>query len=143
MAFISIVSKRMSVSAFVDTNVLVYLLGQDNRKAEIAKARLADAATVSVQVLNEFANVAHRKMALSWDELDDVLSVLKSVCAVVPVTVDTHEQGVALARRHQLSVYDAMIVAAARLAGCATLWSEDMQDGATLDGVTIRDPFRG
>ncbi|WP_020184772.1 PIN domain-containing protein [Methylopila sp. 73B] len=133
----------MSVNAFVDTNVLVYLLGQDSRKAEIGKARLAEGATVSVQALNEFANVARRKMALSWDELDDVLSVLRSVCAVVPVTVETHERGVALARRHQLSVYDAMIVAAARLAGCATLWSEDMQDGATLDGVTIRDPFRG
>ncbi|GLK55630.1 putative nucleic acid-binding protein [Methylopila capsulata] len=133
----------MSVNAFVDTNVLVYLLGQDSRKAEIAKARLAEGATVSVQVLNEFANVARRKMALSWDELDDVLSVLRSVCEIVPITVETHERGVALARRHQLSVYDAMIVAAARLAGCANLWSEDMQDGATLDGVTILDPFKG
>ncbi len=61
---------------------------------------------------------------------------------VVPLTVDTHDRGLALAERYQLSLYDGMIVAAAQLAGCTTLYSEDMHDGLVIDGLTIRNPYR-
>jgi len=46
-----------------------------------------------------------------------------------------------IAERHGLSLYDAMIAAAARLAGCRTILSEDMQDGLRLEGMRIRNPF--
>ena len=64
-------------------------------------------------------------------------------CAVAPLTVTTHELGLAIAERHQLNVYDGMIVAAAQQAGCDVLYSEDMHDGIVLDGVTIRNPYAG
>ena len=60
---------------------------------------------------------------------------------MVPLTETTHELGLVLAERHVLNVYDGMIVAAAQLAGCETLYSEDMHDGLVIDQLTIRNPF--
>ena len=62
--------------------------------------------------------------------------------AFEPVTLKTHETGLALAERYRLSVYDAMIAASALLAGCNRLWSEDMQNGLVIDRqLRIVDPF--
>lgn len=58
------------------------------------------------------------------------------------LTIETHALGLGLCQRYQLSVYDAMIVAAAQLGGCTTLYSEDMHHGLVIDGLTITDPFR-
>jgi predicted nucleic acid-binding protein len=60
---------------------------------------------------------------------------------VVPTTEETHVRGIALAPRYSLSVYDGMIVAAAQLAGCTVLYSEDMHDGLVIDRLTIRNPY--
>ena len=132
----------MWVRPFVDTNVLLYLLSDDVAKAERAEALLRGRAVISVQVLNEFANVARRKLQLGWPEVEQALVDVRRFCEVRPLTLETHERGIALAARYQLSVYDAMIVAAAVEAGCATLASEDFSAGQRLDGrVTVRNPF--
>ncbi len=131
----------MWVRPFVDTNVLLYLLSGDAAKAERAEALLRGRAVISVQVLNEFANVARRKLRLGWPEVGLALVDIRRFCEVQPLTLETHERGIALAARYQLSVYDAMIAAAALEAGCATLASEDFSAGRRLDRVTIRDPF--
>lgn len=122
--------------------MLLYLLSGDAAKADRAEAILAGGGTVSAQVLNEFAAVARRKLKMTWPEVREVLATARAVCAVVPVTETTHDLGVAIAERYGFSVYDAMIVAAASLAGCATLYTEDLQDGQTVHGVTVRNPFR-
>jgi predicted nucleic acid-binding protein len=63
--------------------------------------------------------------------------------SVVPLTIETHEAGLALAERYALSTYDAMIAASAAMQDCDTLWSEDMQHGLVIDGrLRIVDPFR-
>ena len=129
--------------SFFDTNVLIYLASDDAAKADRAEAIVRDGGTVSVQVLNEVANVARRKMRLSWQETRGFLSSLRELLNVHPVTVDTHELGLALAERHQLGVYDALIAASALLAECDRLWSEDMQDGMAIDKrLRIVNPFR-
>lgn len=129
---------------FLDTNVLVYLASADARKADVAERLLAEGGTVSVQVLNELANVARRKMRLGWDETAAFLGAIRPFVTVVPVTAETHELGLALAERYGLSVYDAMIAAAGLLAGCGELLSEDMQDGMVLAGeLRVENPFRG
>jgi predicted nucleic acid-binding protein len=66
---------------------------------------------------------------------------MRKLCAVVPVTEETHVLGLALAARYSLSLYDGMIVAAAQLAGCTVLYSEDMHDGLVIDRLTIRNPY--
>ena len=131
------------VRPFVDTNVLLYLLSDDAAKADRAEAVLADRVVISVQVLNEFANVAKRKLGLGWNELEETLADLRRFADVRSLTIDTHDRGLALAQRYQLSVYDAMIAAAAIEADCAVLLSEDFQTGQVLDErLTVRNPFQ-
>lgn len=127
---------------FFDTNVLLYLLSADTAKADRAEEVLALGGTISVQVLDEFAAVASRKLRMSWREVREVLAQIRAVCTVVPVTIETHEQALRIAERYGLSIYDALIVSAALLAGCKTLHSEDMQDGQIIERrLTIRNPF--
>jgi predicted nucleic acid-binding protein len=129
--------------SFFDTNVLIYLASDDAAKADRAEAIVRDGGTVSVQVLNEIANVARRKMKLTWRETRGLLSSLRELLTVHPVTIDTHELGLALAERHQLGIYDALIAASALLAECDRLWSEDMQDGMAINKrLRIVNPFR-
>ena len=98
---------------------------------------------ISVQVLNEFANVARRKLGLAWPELAQVMVDIRRFATVQDLTVVVHDRGLALAQRHQMNLYDAMVAAAALEAGCSTLWSEDLQHGQKLDRtLTIRNPFR-
>lgn len=126
---------------FFDTNVLLYLLSAEVAKAERAEALVAQGGTVSVQVLNEFASVAWRKLRMPIAEIRDCLEPIRSVCAVQPVTLETHARGLEVAERCGLSIYDSMIVAAALLAGCDTLYSEDLHDGQRIDTLAIRNPF--
>ncbi len=131
-------------ASFFDTNVLVYLASGDAAKADRAEAIVAGGGSISVQVLNELANVARRKMQMSWDETHALLGTLRGLLTVHPVTVETHDAGLRIAERYGLSIYDAMIAASALDAGCDTLWSEDMQHGIKLDeGLRIANPFRG
>lgn len=129
-------------SPFVDTNVLLYLLSGDPAKADRAEALLAGRIVISVQVLNEFVNVTRRKLGLPWPEVEQALTDVQRFAEVRPLTLATHQSGVALAKRYRLSVYDAMIAAAALEAGCTTLASEDFSHGQRFDGrLTIRNPF--
>ncbi|MER9595774.1 MULTISPECIES: PIN domain-containing protein [unclassified Mesorhizobium] len=130
-------------ASFFDTNVLVYIASSDIAKADRAEAVIAAGGAISVQVLNELANVARRKMQMSWAETNALLTMLRGLLTTYPLTIETHETGLRLAERYGLSTYDAMIVSAAIHAGCDTLWSEDMQHGMALDeGLRIINPFR-
>jgi predicted nucleic acid-binding protein len=129
--------------SFFDSNILLYIAGSDTAKAARAEALVADGGTISVQVLNEITNVARRKMLLDWRETHLLLDTVRGLLDVIPLTIEIHESGLALAERYKLSIYDAMIVAAALDAGCVTLWSEDMQHGLLIsDRLRIRNPFR-
>lgn len=127
---------------FFDTNVLLYLLSGDEARAERAEEEVAKGGIVSVQVLNEFAAVASRRLAMSFVEIRDVLRVVRTACKVVPLGEDTHDLALQLAQRHRLSMWDSLIIASARLAECRIVLSEDMQDGQLLAGLRVRNPFR-
>lgn len=128
---------------FFDTNVLLYLLSGDDTKADRAEALIADGGVVSVQVLNEFAAVASRKLRMAWPEVREILAQVRAVCRVVPLDVETHEGGLNLAERWRLAFYDAVIVASALRAGCSVLYSEDFQHGRVFGKhLTVRNPFR-
>ena len=128
---------------FFDTSVLVYIASGDATKADRAEAAVAAGGAMSVQVLNEVANVARRTMQMSWSDTHALLNGLRSLLTVHPLTVDIHETGLGLAERYRFSTYDAMVAASALHAGSATLWSEDMQHGMKLkEGLRILNPFR-
>jgi predicted nucleic acid-binding protein len=129
------------VSAFFDTNVLVYAQ-QENGKAARARALLAAGGKLSVQVLNEFTAVSRRKQRRDWHEIAEAIAdVLTVVDPPLPLTLDLHTAARALAEDHRLSFYDALIVASAIEAGCDTLYTEDMQHGRVIGGLAIVNPF--
>jgi predicted nucleic acid-binding protein len=129
--------------SFFDTNVLLYIAANDTVKAGRAEEIINEGGTINVQVLNELANVARRKMRLSWAETHTFLSMIRDLLIVHPITVAIHEAGLVLAERYTLSIYDAMIAAAALHADCDTLWSEDMQHGMAIEAtLRVANPFR-
>jgi predicted nucleic acid-binding protein len=107
--------------SFFDTNVLLDIASGDFAKAEHAEKLIGVGGTISVQVLNETANVARRKMSMSWTETHAFLSMMRGLLSVQPLTIDIHETGLVLAERYGVSIYDAMIAASALHAGCDTL----------------------
>ncbi len=127
---------------FIDSNVLLYLLSADTKKADTAEAILRAGGFISVQVLNEISNVSLRKLGMSWTEINQFLAPVRSLCTVESLTVETHDQGREVAERYGLTVYDSMIVSAALVAGCTTLYSEDMQHGLVVDKqLRVVNPF--
>jgi len=126
---------------FIDTNVIVYLLGDEPDKAVRAENLLATRPCISVQVLNEFINVCIRKLGFSRAAAHENARALMVNCDVLPVTAATVERAMRLAERHHFSHWDALILASAQLAKCGVLYSEDMQDGMQFDGLSIRNPF--
>lgn len=128
-------------SVFFDTNILLYLVSQDQAKADRAESLIANGGVFSVQVLNEFAAVAARKFGMKITAIRDVLSTVRSICAIKPLDIETHDLGLDLAERYEFSIYDGLVVAAALRAGCTTLYTEDLQDGQVIGRLTVRNPF--
>jgi predicted nucleic acid-binding protein len=126
---------------FIDSNVVLYLFSSDTVKADRAESLLQSGGLISVQVLNEVASVCLRKLKMTWEDIDTVLETLKTTCEVLPVTLASHEKAVGLAERFQISLYDANIVATAILGGADTLFSEDLQNGMSMDSLTVVNPF--
>lgn len=127
---------------FFDTNVVLYLLSADTAKADKAEYLLEQGGVVSVQVLNEFASVTRRKLGKTWDEVAEMLNILKATCKVELVSLSTHDRALLLARRYNYSLYDSLILAAALLANCSVVYSEDMQHDQVINGrLRIRNPF--
>ena len=128
--------------AFIDSNVILYLLSHDVAKADKAESILQAGGVISVQVLNEVVSVCQRKLKMPWNEIDAVLQAVKASVQVVPLTEATHELAVQICKRYQLSFYDAHICSAALVAGSTVLLSEDMQDGMVVDNLVVKNPFR-
>ncbi|AOY95598.1 VapC toxin family PIN domain ribonuclease [Cupriavidus sp. USMAA2-4] len=133
---------RGKAEGFLDSNVLLYLLSADAAKADRAEALLRSRPVISVQVLNEVTHVCVRKLGMRWDEVDEFLTLVKSLCRIAPLTVDMHDLARRLAARYGLAFYDACIVACASLEGCETLYSEDMHHGLAVEGgPVLANPF--
>jgi predicted nucleic acid-binding protein len=133
-----------AAEVFFDTDVLLYLVSADSGKAQIAESVVAGGGHVSVQVLNEFVSVARRQARLDWPEIEEVQGVVRELCQVHPLTIESHDLACRLARDHGLSLFDASVVASALLAGCNALYSEDLQDGQVFRRtLRLQNPFAG
>ena len=132
-----------AVDAFFDTSVLLYLLSRDAAKADRVEALLAERGMISVQVLNEFAAVAIRKLKMPLPEVREVLDTIRAVCEVEPVTVETHDRALAIVERYGFSLYDSLLIAAALIGGRKVLYSEDLQHGQFIERqLRVVNPFR-
>jgi predicted nucleic acid-binding protein len=131
-----------TAGAFLDTNVLVYAFTADPRAAA-AQALLESGCIISVQGLNEFANVAKRKLGMTWKEVRDAVAAIRILCPTI-LSIDgaTHMEALDVAERYGYAIFDALMIASALQAGSKILWSEDMQDGLVIEGrLRISNPF--
>ena len=124
-----------------DSNIILYVVSSDHAKADVAEALLKAGGIVSVQVLNEVASVSRRKFRMAWVEIHELLEAVRSSCTTVDITAATHERALGIAQRFGFQVYDSVVIAAALEVGCATLLSEDLQNGQKIDSLTIKNPF--
>ena len=137
----------MSVDSFIDTNVIIYLFDETNtekrRIAEelIGKSIENGSGCISFQVVQETINTVIRKLKASPDDARSLLdNVLEPLWRVNP-TRSLYRRGLELQTRYRFGFYDCLIIAAALDAGCKTLYSEDLQHGQQVEGVTIVNPF--
>lgn len=131
----------MKGGVFFDTNLLVYAALQPDPRSERGRGLLARGGVVSVQVLKEFADVAHRELGRPWPEVGQALAAIRALCAPpLPITLATHEAALGIAGRLGYRLYDSLVIASALEAGCVGLLSEDMQ---VVEGrLAIRNPCR-
>ena len=128
--------------AFVDTNVLVYSQSNDGEKTAKAIILLEQYPVISTQVINEAISVLTRKCGVSRQNAYELADLWLDACEVESVTVSTIRQAMLLTQKHMLSHWDALIVAAALLAKCDILYSEDMQHGYVFDNsLRVVNPF--
>lgn len=129
---------------FIDTNVLLYAFGSDQRGA-IARDVLEAGGAIAVQSLNEFINVSRRKFGADWAYVRDAMTQLRTLCTIIDIHLSAvQEAAVTLAERYLLNIHGAMLVAIALEADCDIFVSEDLHDGLVVNGsLRVSNPFLG
>jgi predicted nucleic acid-binding protein len=129
----------------LDTNVLVYSeLEPNSEKGERARRLIGASAfggVLAVQVLLEFIAVVRRKRPDRQEAAVESYEAWSHAFHLLPTTPDIARAAVALSRKHGFQVWDAVIWSAAKQAGATLFFSEDLQDGLTIDGMTAVNPF--
>jgi predicted nucleic acid-binding protein len=131
------------MTTFADTNVAAYALdGADpvKQRRAVAILRRSPRPRTSPQVLRELYVVARLKLGVG---ADDAAAAVRALAPTVAVVEDAAlvQSAIKAAQRWQISLWDALIVEAARRSGADTLLSEDLQHGMDFDGVTVSNPF--
>jgi predicted nucleic acid-binding protein len=137
----------MTDRLFVDTNVLIYAMDPENpgRRAAAAdvirKGCAAQRLILSPQILNEcYRTLVHKRKLVPASQARDYLRPFLALCTA-PLDADTHRIAYAIEDRHRLSWWDCVVLASSLQAGCRYFISEDMQDGQTVESITIVNPF--
>ena len=132
----------MPAKVFIDTNIVIYALGQTSTKTALAAPLFTEHPTISTQVLSETANVALRKLALPIAETRKLITTLESLCRVEVIKPACIHRAIDIVERYGFSWFDSLIVATALEAGCDTLYTEDLQHGQVIEGkLTVINPF--
>ena len=132
---------------FIDTNVLIYFIDSRNTaKQSIARAVLANAIgsrqyVISAQVLNEFANVALKKLGMTEDEVRQYIEAFQHIHVVFQQSGWT-VRALEIRKQYGLQFYDSLMLAAAEFVGCDEILTEDLNDGQIYCGVKAVNPFR-
>ena len=138
----------MSVDSFIDTNVIIYLFDETS----VEKSRTAEelirqslengSGCISYQVVQETLSIVTRKLKASPEEARQLLdNILEPLWRVNPSRA-LYRRGLELQSRYKYGFYDSLIIAAALDAGCEALYTEDLQHGQQIEGLTIVNPFQ-
>lgn len=136
---------------FIDSNVFVYLFDETDERKRDAAERIVDSAlqtrgaSISYQVVQETLNVVTRKLPTPMTA-EDARSFMEEVLAPlwrISPSPALYRRALEVQARYRYSFYDSLIIAAALDAGCTRLYTEDLQDGQKIEGLTIENPFKG
>jgi len=136
----------MATRSFIDTNVLIYAEASDVPQKQRAALSLLkslyddNAGVLSTQVLQEYCNVALKKLKLPPQYVRSQLDMYEQF-EVVQVTPSIIRAGLDLHQIRSVSFFDAIVLASAHAAGCNVIWTEDMNAGEVVNGVCISNPF--
>jgi predicted nucleic acid-binding protein len=134
------------VASFIDSNILIYAEACDEPQKQsvslalLRRLKLSASGVLSTQILQEYANVALRKMRLDANHVRKQLGAHQQF-EIVQVTPAIIHGALDLHQTRSLSFYDALVVQAAIVAGCDTLYSEDLNAGEIMGGVKVVNPF--
>ncbi|MDD5268958.1 MAG: PIN domain-containing protein [Methylococcales bacterium] len=127
---------------FIDTNIVIYALGQASTKAHLAAPLFVGSPSISTQVLSETANVASKRLGLPVSETRKLITLLEAMCRVEIISLATIHTALDIRERYGFSWYDSLIIAAALESGCDTHYFEDMQNSQFINGrLRIVNPF--
>lgn len=133
----------MKDKAFVDSNVWLYLLGNDLDKKEKAILLLKHRHVISTQVLAENSNVCKRKLNLDIETITQHIRILTATCEVSIILPEHIVSALNIAGKYRLGFYDSLIIATAIEKDCQVLYSEDLQDGQVFEGkLKVVNPFK-
>ena len=139
----------MSDKIFVDTNVLVYAYDRSEPEKQKQARQVLDylttagAGAISTQILSEFFVTVTRKLAAplsnkqAYDRVKNYLQSWTTLNLTGMIVLEA-ARGVC---DYQFSFWDAQIWAAARLNQISTVFSEDFNTGAVIEGVQFVNPF--
>ena len=129
----------------LDANVLVYTLNEDDRRHPEAVMLLKRAATADcvqpMQTFGEFFHVVTRKYRCPAGDAVAAIRRFRDLVDVAVAEEDDFDEALRTVTAHRLQFWDALILATARRAGSSILFTEDLNDGQTVDGVRIVNPF--
>ena len=134
---------------FLDTNILVYANDASDPAKQAAAVKLigeglrSGRGVISTQVLGEFWVTVTRKIAVPLDGETAEAEIAKfEAFKIVSIGYDAVKSAIAKQKDYRLSYWDALILSAAELGGCETVYSEDLSSGRTYGGISVADPFR-
>jgi predicted nucleic acid-binding protein len=130
---------------FLDTNILVYAYSDDDpQKREVARSLISsDHVMISTQVLQEFANIAHKKLKVNWEEIQATVEELTSKIPIWINSDETVKKACQIAAKYGYSFYDSLIMSAALESQSVFLFSEDMHGGQMIENqLEIVNPFK-
>ncbi|MEK6345992.1 MAG: MarR family transcriptional regulator [Burkholderia sp.] len=116
------------------------MLDADAGRADLAERIVRDGVLVTAQVWSDFVEALRGSPGMHWDEIDECLDTLGRYVGTQPVTGDTLAAARALARQGGFDFPSALLMSAAREAGCERLYSSRLP-GGTVGALTIVDPF--
>ncbi|MBP5451633.1 MAG: PIN domain-containing protein [Treponema sp.] len=132
---------------FFDTNILVYFVdGNDTRKQNIAQNLVKKAVQnrngiISTQSLQEFFNVITKKCLCSKSDAKTLVEMFSEQFPVTQVSVPQIQGAIDICIKHGVSFWDSLILSSANDSGCTIVYSEDMNNGQTIEGAKILNPF--
>ena len=134
-------------TVLLDSNILIYTfdprdeIRQEQAIAILLKLEAEDSGCLSTQCLSEFASIAITKLGLPAGEVMDQIDAWRNTFPIFNLTPQIVLEATRGVRDHKLSYYDAQIWASARLNQVPVVFTEDFQDGQTLEGIRFINPF--